>query len=77
MPRLAPFRRVVRFAECFDVVAGRRLIRVQLECHHVIYRHDETAHANQRQRCEDCRGNKRPRGIAREISKAALAKWGL
>ena len=73
MPRLAPYRRVVKFAECFDVIEGRRLVRMRLECHHEIYRHDEDAHAGQRQRCRDCRDGKRPT----RISKAALASWGL
>lgn len=73
MPRLAPFRRVVKFDECFDVLKKRRLVKIRLECHHVIYRHDAKAQATQRQRCVDCRDGKRGQ---REVSKAALANWG-
>ena len=77
MPRLAPFRSVVQLDECFDVLAGRRLVRIRLECHHVIYRHDEEAHAGQRHRCEDCRDGKRAKGFSKGVSKAALERWGL
>ena len=73
MPKLAPFRRVIVFAVCQDVLTGRRLVRVRLECHHELNFYSETAHADQRQRCADCRDGK-PR---RRISKAALASWGL
>lgn len=74
MGRLAPFRRVTKFAECFDLTEGnrRRLVRMVLECRHEIYRHDEEAQAHQRQRCEDCLRGKPPKN-----SKAALASWGL
>lgn len=71
--KLAPFRRVVVFAECRDVLAGRRLIRVRLECHHELHFYSETARADQRVRCADCRDGK----PGRRISKAALASWGL
>ncbi len=69
----APLRRVVQFAECRDVLAKKRIVKMKLECHHEIYRHDEYAHAEQRQACEDCKAGKKPKGI----SKRALARWGL
>ena len=74
MPKLAPFRRVLKFDECWDVIKKRRLVRMKLECHHEIYRHDDKAHSGQRQRCADCRDRKKG---SRAISKAALASWGL
>ncbi len=69
----APLRRVVQFSECWDVLAQKRVVRMKLECHHVIYRHDKTAHAEQRQACEDCKAGKKPKGVG----KRALARWGL
>ena len=71
--RLAPFRRVVVFAACQDILAGRRLVRMRLECHHELEFHSETARADQRHRCDDCRDGK----PGRTISKVALASWGL
>lgn len=74
---LPPFRRVVQFAAAIDINphdgTRRRVVRMRLECHHVIYRHDETAHAEQPQRCRDCQRGIKPKGL----SKAALERWGL
>ncbi len=77
MARLAPFRRIVRFASCYDVLEGKRLVRMMLECHHEIVRHDDDVYAEQRQRCDDCLRGKRGRRGRRAASKAALAGWGL
>ena len=63
----------MQFAECWDVIEQKRLVKMRLECHHVIYRHDEHAQAVQRHRCVDCKAGRKPKGI----SKAALARWGL
>lgn len=77
MPKLAPFRRVLLFAECTDIDVRdgtrRRVVRMKLECHHVIFRHDRHAQAGELQVCEDCGAGKKPQGI----SKAAFARWRL
>ena len=75
MPRLSPFRHVEEFVVCWDLTDGtrRRIIRMKLECGHMILRYDETETERKLVPCRDCRNKLRPKGR----SKAALAKWGL
>ena len=74
---MSVLRRVRLFAECahIDPTTGerKRLVRMILECRHMIYRYDDEACADSIEACEDCEKRVNPRNA----SKAALARWGL